>query len=293
LSEFDIVITTYEILVSEVNYFRRRYVWTTIIVDEGHRLKNERSQLSEKLRIVPCLCKVILTGLFRMSTCYSYLNILLNIVGTPLQNNLKELWAMLYYLAPDVFTSSKPFEDGFDLIKGIIDPTVLRRARKLLCVFMLRRVKDQVDVQLPNRRELTILVPLTEEQKRLYKQLLCGLGEDVIEAVMTTRDEPNTAVVTDSDANESNEQNHMDATEADKVEGIKEDSELVTTSAGANDSDWRMLMNLLLQLRKVCNHTYLMPDIAPDPYEITGNLRLMFFQIVVVSPVSCCNRTNS
>ena len=62
LSEFDIVVTTYEILVSEVNFFRRRYVWTTIIVDEGHRLKNEKSQLSEKLRIIPCLCKVILTG---------------------------------------------------------------------------------------------------------------------------------------------------------------------------------------------------------------------------------------
>ena len=62
LSEFDIVVTTYEILVSEVNFFRRKYVWTTVIVDEGHRLKNDKSQLSEKLRIVPCLCKVILTG---------------------------------------------------------------------------------------------------------------------------------------------------------------------------------------------------------------------------------------
>ena len=44
LSEFDIVVTTYEILVSEVNFFRRKYVWTAVIVDEGHRLKNERSQ---------------------------------------------------------------------------------------------------------------------------------------------------------------------------------------------------------------------------------------------------------
>ena len=123
LSEFDIVVTTYEILVSEVNFFRRKYVWTAVIVDEGHRLKNERSQFSEKLRLIACLSKVILSG-------------------TPLQNNLKELWAMLYYLAPDVFQSSKPFEEGFDLAKGHIDSRVLRKARKLLSVFMLRRLKE-------------------------------------------------------------------------------------------------------------------------------------------------------
>jgi SWI/SNF-related matrix-associated actin-dependent regulator of chromatin subfamily A member 5 len=123
LSEFDIVVTTYEILVSEVNFFRRKYVWTAVIVDEGHRLKNDRSQFSEKLRLVTCLSKVILSG-------------------TPLQNNLKELWAMLFYLAPDIFQSSKPFEEGFDLAKGHIDSVVLRKARKLLSVFMLRRLKE-------------------------------------------------------------------------------------------------------------------------------------------------------
>jgi SWI/SNF-related matrix-associated actin-dependent regulator of chromatin subfamily A member 5 len=58
--------------VSEVNYFRRKYVWTTIIIDEGHRIKNSRAQLSEKLRVIPSLGKAILTG-------------------TPLQNNLKEV----------------------------------------------------------------------------------------------------------------------------------------------------------------------------------------------------------
>jgi SWI/SNF-related matrix-associated actin-dependent regulator of chromatin subfamily A member 5 len=123
LSEFDIVVTTYEILVSEVNFFRRKYVWTAVIVDEGHRLKNDRSQFSEKLRLVTCLSKVILSG-------------------TPLQNNLKELWAMLYYMAPDIFQSSKPFEEGFDLARGHIDSVVLRKARKLLSVFMLRRLKE-------------------------------------------------------------------------------------------------------------------------------------------------------
>lgn len=186
---------------------------------------------------------------------------------------------MLYYLAPDVFTSSKPFEEGFDLVKGIIDPAVLRRARKLLCVFMLRRVKDQVDVQLPNRRELTILVPLTEEQKRLYKQLLCGLGEEVIEAVMTSADarSDNAAIENAdlaqniTDVKELTTERNMEGEDV-VMEDDNEVSAVATSSAVPSDSEWRMLMNLLLQLRKVCNHTYLMPDIAPDPYEITGSL---------------------
>ena len=82
--EFDIVVTTFEMLVSEVNFFKRKYVWTTIIVDEGHRLKNERSQLSEKLRSVSSLSKIILTG-------------------TPLQNNLRELWALLHFFGNGYF----------------------------------------------------------------------------------------------------------------------------------------------------------------------------------------------
>lgn len=123
LMEFDIIVTTYEILVSEANFFKRKYVWTAVIIDEGHRLKNERSQFSEKLRAVTCLSKVILTG-------------------TPLQNNLRELWAMLFYLSPDIFSSSQPFEEGFDLTRGYIDSHTLRKARKLLSVFMLRRLKE-------------------------------------------------------------------------------------------------------------------------------------------------------
>jgi SWI/SNF-related matrix-associated actin-dependent regulator of chromatin subfamily A member 5 len=67
---FDIVVTTFEMLVSESNYFRRKYVWTLVIVDEGHRLKNDKSLLSDRLRSVPALSRIILTG-------------------TPLQNNLR------------------------------------------------------------------------------------------------------------------------------------------------------------------------------------------------------------
>ena len=247
-TEFDIVVTTFEILVSEVNFFKRKYVWTTIIVDEGHRLKNEKSQLSEKLRSVSCLSKIILTG-------------------TPLQNNLKELWALLHFLASDVFTpaTAERFETGFDLVKGLVDSRLLRRARKLLGVFMLRRVKDQVAISLPSRRELTVLVPLTKRQVEWYKRLLCGLDSDVIETVMRESVAP---AVSDIEASGSSSVVVVVPKGRGKKNADAESSSLSLSTGSAGDSDWRKLMNLLLQLRKICNHIYLMPDAAPDPYDV-------------------------
>lgn len=52
LMEFDVVVTTYEMLSAEANFFKRRFLWQLVIVDEGHRLKNDKSQLSQKLKQV-------------------------------------------------------------------------------------------------------------------------------------------------------------------------------------------------------------------------------------------------
>lgn len=222
--DFDVVVTTFEMLVSESNFFRRRFVWTLVVVDEGHRLKNDKSQLSDRLRAVPALSRLLLTG-------------------TPLQNNLRELWALLHFLAPDVFprASAERFEDGFDLQRGLIDNATLRRARRMLALFMLRRVKDEVALRLPSRRELTVLVPLTAQQEQWYRHMLCA--EEVAALVMD-----------------------------EGAEGRR------------GEGDYRRLMNLLLQLRKICNHTFLMPaevlelprgDALADLVDGSGKLRML------------------
>jgi SWI/SNF-related matrix-associated actin-dependent regulator of chromatin subfamily A member 5 len=250
------VVTTFEMLVAEANFFRRKYMWTSVIVDEGHRLKNEKSQLSEKLRMVPTICKIILTG-------------------TPLQNNLRELWALLHFLAPEIFTlaSSETFDNGFDLLRKKIDANVLRNARRLLNVFMLRRLKDHVNIKLPSKKEITLVVSLTERQTEWYKQLLCGLDQNLIEVVM--KESENAQITTDDDT-------AITSTTTVRKRGraklgieqysshpISEDE---NGEAQNTVSDWRKLMNLLLQLRKICNHIYLMPEAAPDPYEVTEDI---------------------
>ncbi|KAG5175317.1 P-loop containing nucleoside triphosphate hydrolase protein [Tribonema minus] len=232
LKEFDAVVTTFEMLVSESNFFRRRFLWRLVVVDEGHRLKNDRSQLAQKLKQVPAYCRVLLTG-------------------TPLQNNLKELWALLHFLMPDVFTvaSAEKFEEGFDLLRGVCDPQRLRQARALLSVVMLRRVKDQVRIPLPSKTELTLMVRLSVVQHAFYRHLLVSQESSQLEGIMAA----------------------AQAKAEERQTPVTDETTKTAASAAAprqqqpiTSVDYRKLMNLLLQLRKVCNHPYLLADFEGD-----------------------------
>jgi SNF2 family DNA or RNA helicase len=88
--EFDVYLTTYEVVQSEEAFFTESFLWHTITIDEGHRLKNEGSSLCAALSRVRVPFRLLLTG-------------------TPLQNNLHELWALLHYVLPGVLAS-----DAFD-----------------------------------------------------------------------------------------------------------------------------------------------------------------------------------
>ncbi|CAM9280539.1 unnamed protein product [Chrysoparadoxa australica] len=234
LAEFDVVVTTYEMMAAESNFFKRRFLWRVIVVDEGHRLKNDKSQLSQKLKLVPAYCRILLTG-------------------TPLQNNLRELWALLHFLMPDVFTppTAEQFEQGFDLVKGICDSGRLREARDLLSILMLRRVKEQVAIPLPPKKEIRVLIKLTPKQHALYKHLLVSQDSSMLESIM----------------------------KVPTIEGEDADGEL--SAEATKDMDYKKLMNLLLQLRKICNHPLLLgdfdtADVAADALvESSGKLQIL------------------
>lgn len=147
-------------------------------------------------------------------------------------------------------------------------------------------VLQHVAIKLPSRRELTLLVPLTQQQHELYKQYLCSLDSSTLEVVM--REEPNNSASRSNFASSANLAGSGSAGDAVMTTitavsngSSSSSSELVpvaSTSSGGNsggvaaDSDWRKLMNLLLQLRKICNHTYLLPDIAPEPYTVNEDI---------------------
>jgi len=202
-TSFDVVVTTYEMAKSaNMSAIVRRLWWRYIILDEGHVVKNENSQISQAMR------------------GFHYQNALL-LTGTPLQNNLHELWALLNFLYPDIFIESEAFDEGFNLGKSQVDQKLLMKASILLQPLMIRRIKADVEKSLPPKLETKIACPLSDCQRFWYKRLLL-----------------------------------KDSSLLKKLENDNATEALGT----AGSSSWKKLQSLMMQLRKCANHPYLFPD---------------------------------
>jgi hypothetical protein len=94
------------------------------------------------------------------------------LTGTPLQNNLHELFALLSYLYPDVFTASAPFDAAFDLRTHTVDAAQLEAAHHMLAPLCLRRLKREVELGMPPLVETRIHCPLSLMQTFWYRRLL-------------------------------------------------------------------------------------------------------------------------
>jgi SWI/SNF-related matrix-associated actin-dependent regulator of chromatin subfamily A member 5 len=173
--EFDVCLTSYE----GVNICKaelKRIHWKYVIVDEAHRLKNDESLLSKNLRELNCDLKLLMTG-------------------TPLQNNIKELWSLLNFIMPDLFDSSEIFEvylqgnneapsksngdivaegDG-NAIKEEIEKKneeFITALHRILRPFILKRTKEVVAQTLPPKKEVHVYSGLTEMQVNIYRSIL-------------------------------------------------------------------------------------------------------------------------
>lgn len=144
-SGWNICITTYEMCNSE-KVALRKFSFQYIIIDEGHRIKNDKCLLSDSVRQLVSANRILLTG-------------------TPLQNNLHELWSLLNYLLPDVFNSSADFDTWFDTNQCLENKSLIDRLLAVLNPFILRRVKSEVEKSLLPKIERKIYVPLTLMQR--------------------------------------------------------------------------------------------------------------------------------
>ncbi|KAL9599958.1 MAG: hypothetical protein Q9219_003520 [cf. Caloplaca sp. 3 TL-2023] len=163
---FPVVCTSYEICMRDKKYLAN-YRWKFIVVDEGHRLKNFNCKLVKELKQYPAESRMILTG-------------------TPLQNNLSELWSLLNFLLPEAFSDLEQFEQIFDFSdvqdKDAHEDLLTQEKKKetinslhaILKPFLLRRVKSDVENHLPKKREYILYAPLTPLQKELYRKIKEG-----------------------------------------------------------------------------------------------------------------------
>ena len=250
--QFDILLTTYEYIIKDRPVLAR-IKWVHMIVDEGHRMKNAGSKLSMTL------------------TQYYTSRYRLILTGTPLQNNLPELWALLNFVLPNIFKSVKSFDEWFNTpfantggqdkmeLTEEEQLLVIRRLHKVLRPFLLRRLKKDVEKDLPDKQERVIKCAFSALQAKIYKQLVTY----------------NKISVSDGKGGKT---------------GI------------------RGLSNMLMQLRKLCNHPFVFEQVEdqmnPDKlsndllwrtagkfelldrvlpkFKATGHRVLMFFQMTQI-----------
>lgn len=262
----DLVVTTYEGFLAEQAWFKKAFVWSYAVLDEGHKIKNDLSLISKALQGLGAEYRLILTG-------------------TPLQNNLVELWALLHWLYPEVFVekTAELFKTSFDLSKGQVNTKVMDDARRLLEIIMLRRMKNSpgVDLNLPPKTEILLYVPLTPMQRFWYMRLLTradqGLLEELFQGAHTKEalaleQESQDWTILKNKGIEELEAMDTSACEPDTRAEWEESKEIMRQAIEQEQvnedktSAWRKLMNILMQLRKCCNHPYILPHAEPEPY---------------------------
>uniref|UniRef100_A0A672SEA7 Chromatin-remodeling ATPase INO80 n=1 Tax=Sinocyclocheilus grahami TaxID=75366 RepID=A0A672SEA7_SINGR len=195
---FHVVITSYQLVVQDVKYFQR-VKWQYMVLDEAQALKSSTSVRWKILLQFQCRNRLLLTG-------------------TPIQNTMAELWALLHFIMPTLFDSHEEFNEWFSKDieshaenKSAIDENQLSRLHMILKPFMLRRIKKDVENELSDKIEILTYCQLTSRQRLLYQALKNKISiEDLLQSSMGT-----------------SQQAHS------------------TTSS---------LMNLVMQFRKVCNH---------------------------------------
>lgn len=193
--DFDVCITSYEMILREKSHLKK-FAWEYIIIDEAHRIKNEESSLAQVIRLFNSRNRLLITG-------------------TPLQNNLHELWALLNFLLPDVFGDSDAFDQWFSAQDRDQD-TVVQQLHRVLRPFLLRRVKADVEKSLLPKKEVNLYVGMADMQVKWYQKIL------------------------------------------------EKDIDAVNGAGGKKESKTRLL-NIVMQLRKCCNHPYLFEGAEPGP----------------------------
>lgn len=216
MGNFQVLLTTYEYIIKD-RPILSKIKWIHMIIDEGHRMKNAGSKLTMTLtQFYSARYRLILTG-------------------TPLQNNLPELWALLNFVLPKVFNSVKSFDEWFNTpfantggqekmeINEEEALLIIRRLHKVLRPFLLRRLKKDVESELPDKVETVIKCKFSALQSKLYNQM----------------------------------KNH---------------GQLFVAAGEKGRTGIKGLSNTIMQLRKICNHPYVFEQVenAVNPAKVNN-----------------------
>ncbi|CAD6202019.1 GSCOCG00002904001-RA-CDS [Cotesia congregata] len=222
-ASFHVVITSYQLVITDYKYFNR-IKWQYMILDEAQAIKSTSSMRWKLLLGFSCRNRLLLSG-------------------TPIQNSMAELWALLHFIMPTLFDSHDEFNEWFSKDieshaenKTGIDEKHLSRLHMILKPFMLRRIKKDVENELSDKIEIMVYCPLTTRQKLLYSALKQKIRvEDLL---------------------------HYSVGAGGNGENPPQNDKNFTSN----------LMNLVMQFRKVCNH--------PELFERRDAKSPLFFKTI-------------
>ncbi|CCE82322.1 Piso0_002042 [Millerozyma farinosa CBS 7064] len=300
-SSTNIILTSYEMSIKDfpkLNHIN----WKYLIIDEGHRLKNNNCTLIKTLKKLNVSNKLLITG-------------------TPLQNNLKELWSLLNFILPDIFHDLDLFQQWFNFdqltdfenendmnnetnqfVHLNIQENLVKNLHTILKPFILRRLKREVIQDLPPKKEYIIHISLSPLQRKLYRDALDNkLFKGLLETYFKEYIKANTKHynITSIDNFLSKKFTDEQITDRKKPANFKEedsDDEFVARNSSDDESSAKglskqsdnsteelyeqlyvkcykelrhtSLQNLIIQLRNICNSPYIFYD--PVDYE-TGD----------------------
>uniref|UniRef100_A0A8C4U8D0 Proliferation-associated SNF2-like protein n=1 Tax=Falco tinnunculus TaxID=100819 RepID=A0A8C4U8D0_FALTI len=268
-----VVITSFEIAMRDRNVLQHCF-WKYLIVDEGHRIKNMNCRLIRELKQFNADNKLLLTG-------------------TPLQNNLAELWSLLNFLLPDVFDDLKSFESWFDITtitetaEDIIakerEQNILHMLHQILTPFLLRRLKSDVALEVPPKREVVVYAPLTKKQETFYtaivnrtiRNLLGNNEEEVVELTPTGRPKRRSRKLVDYSEEHNGSPDDLEKLIRKTQEEVEKERPVVEVSIPMDSEVNLKLQNIMMLLRKCCNHPYLIEyplDPATQQFKVDEDL---------------------
>ncbi|MBR4223026.1 MAG: hypothetical protein IKR81_17825, partial [Victivallales bacterium] len=155
-----VMITSYGLLQSEEKSFCA-VKWRCVVLDEAQAIKNHNTKRAQAV--------IDLNAKFRMVT-----------TGTPLENNLNELWSIFNFVNPGLLDSHSHFQERFAVpIEAEKDKEALERLSNIVKPFILRRLKREVLQELPQKTEISLQVSLSEEESAFYEALRSELLDEI------------------------------------------------------------------------------------------------------------------
>ncbi|CAG9858445.1 unnamed protein product [Phyllotreta striolata] len=261
MSTHAVILVAYHTLLSEKNFFLD-FHWQYIIIDEGHRLKNHQSQLTILMKHFNSTNRLLLTG-------------------TPIHNNITELWSLLNFLMPDIFSNVDTFsslvllddmENKNKLLEQEMKTNMFSTIHEVLEPFILRRLKKDVLDDLVPKQEVIISCPLTQFQYEIYSYVI----DRNIRALQNVEKKPEEPLGRFRKRRkvEYAELNDLDLSEDDIVEV---DRALYNTIASYKQKERKdfvtrlTMTNVIVMFRKIADHPYLV-HMPLDPNSKTRQL---------------------